>query len=147
MDHRVLDLDTALAIASAVLSVRRHRGHRPLTVAVLDPGGHVVVLQREDGSGILRPQIAVGKALGALGMGFGTRELARLAQENPQFVAALSALSPGGLVPAPGGVLVRLAAGATEVLGAVGVSGDTSDRDEECALHAIASVGLTADPG
>lgn len=147
MDRRVLDLDTALAIASAVMSVDGDRGHRPLTVAVLDSGGHVIVLQREDGSGILRPQIAVGKARGALGMGFGTRELARLAQKNPPFVAALCALSPGGVVPSPGGVLVRIAAGATEVLGAVGVSGDTSDLDEELAVHAIASVGLTADPG
>jgi uncharacterized protein GlcG (DUF336 family) len=110
---------------------------------VLDPGGHAVALKREDGSGILRPQIAMGKAWGALGMGFASRELARRAEQHPVFVAALTSVSGGRLVPVPGGVLIRAGDGA--LVGAVGVSGDTSDKDEECAAHGVEAAGLVPD--
>jgi uncharacterized protein GlcG (DUF336 family) len=140
-----VSLDQARAIADAALAAGRAQGFQPLTVAVLDPGGHLVALAREDGSGILRPQIATGKAWGALGMGFGTRELAARAERMPSFVASLSAVSDGRIVPVPGGVLIRDPAGA--VLGAVGISGDTSDNDETCAVTAIQATGLTPDTG
>jgi uncharacterized protein GlcG (DUF336 family) len=143
-----LDLQTARAIVAAALALRRERGYAPLTVVVLDAGGHLVALEREDGASILRPQIAVGKASGALGMGSGSRTLGELAAARPSFIASLASIAPGGFVPVPGGVLVRPAGEpAGSPLGAVGISGDTSDRDEECAVHAIVSVGLSADPG
>jgi uncharacterized protein GlcG (DUF336 family) len=138
-----ITLDQATTIVEATLAKGRELGLDPLTVVVLDPGGHAVALKREDGSGILRPQIATGKAWGALGMGFASRELARRAEEDPVFVAALTAASGGRLVPVPGGVLIRAGDGA--LLGAVGVSGDTSDNDEECAAHGVRAAGLVAD--
>lgn len=117
----------------------------PLTVAVLDAGGHLLALKREDASGILRPRIAEAKAWGALGMGAGGRNLARRAAEAPAFFQSLMAISEGRIAPVPGGVLIRDGEGG--VIGAVGVSGDHPDRDEECAVHGIASAGFTADAG
>jgi uncharacterized protein GlcG (DUF336 family) len=140
-----LTLAQARTIADAALAAGRERGLDPLTVAVLDPGGHVVALHREDGSGILRPQIATGKAWGALGMGFGTRELAARAERMPAFVTALTAVSDGRIVPVPGGVLVRDPNGT--LLGAVGISGALSDEDEDCAVAGIKAAGLTPDTG
>jgi uncharacterized protein GlcG (DUF336 family) len=113
----------------------------PLTVAILDPGGHLVALARQDGSGIARPDIATGKAWIALGMGFDTRELARRAELFPHFVDALPAVSGGRALPVPGGLLIGTPAG-DRVCGAIGISGDASDRDEECALAGLAYAGL-----
>lgn len=144
-DETGLGLAAAQVIADKAFELRRREQYQPLTVAVLDAGGHVVLLHREDGAGILRPQIASGKAWGALGMGMGSRELARRAETQPSFYAAVSALAPGGLVPVPGGVLVRSPGGS--ILGAVGISGDTSGRDEECAVYGIGAAGLVADTG
>jgi uncharacterized protein GlcG (DUF336 family) len=135
-----LTLTQARTIADAALAAGREQGLDPLTVAVLDPGGHPLVLLREDGSGILRPQIATSKAWGALGMGFGTRELAARAERMPAFVASLSSVSEGRIVPVPGGVLVREVTGT--LLGAVGISGATSDEDEACAVSGIRVAGL-----
>ncbi len=118
---------------------------KPLTVAVLDSGGHLVALKREDRSSLLRPQIAVGKAWGVLGMGIGGRELAKRASAAPAFMGALSDLAEGKMVPVPGGVLIRDASGA--IIGAVGVTGDVSENDEACAIAGIRKVGLTPDPG
>jgi uncharacterized protein GlcG (DUF336 family) len=144
-----LTLRQAMTIVEAALAKARDTGCAPLTVAVLDDGGHLKTLAREDGAGIIRPQIAIGKAWGALGMGTGSRALARRLVDNPQqqapFIAALNAMSDGRVVPAPGGVLVRDAAGA--LLGAVGISGDVSDKDEACALAGIAAAGLVGDTG
>lgn len=114
-----------------------------MTVAVLDAGGHLLALKREDNSGILRPQIAQAKAWGALGMGHGGRTLAERAAIAPAFYAALTDISGGRIAPVPGGVLVRNAQG--DVIGAVGISGDHPDKDEACAIHGIGSVGLHAD--
>lgn len=140
-----MKLDTALSIARATLAEGQARRCAPLTAAVLDAGGHLVALLRADGSSLLRPQIATGKAWGALGLGFGGRELARRAERMPAFFHALSDLSGGHMVPVPGGVLVRDAAGL--LVGAVGVSGDTSEQDEACAVAAVQAAGLQADTG
>ena len=143
-----LTLTQATTIVEASLRKGRETGCAPLAVAVLDAGGHLKAFAREDGAGIVRPQIAIGKAWGALGMGFGSRTLARRVAEAPQqqaFFAALNAMSEGRVVPAAGGVLIRDAGGA--VVGAVGISGDVSDKDEACALAGIAAAALVADPG
>ncbi len=139
-----MTLQTASTIADAALKAGRGHGFLPLSVAVLDAGGHLVAFKREDGAGILRFDIAFGKAWGALGMGFGSRELFNRTQANPTFMAALSAISGGRLVPVPSGVLI-LSGG--EVIGAVGISGDNSDNDETCALAGVAAAGLEAKTG
>ena len=140
-----LTLAQATLIAGAGLDHARASGFRPMTIAVLDAGGHLVAFLREDGSGILRPEIAHGKAWGVLGMGHGGRDLAARSREAPAFYAAIAAASQGRVIPVQGGVLIRDAEG--EVIGAVGVSGDMPDKDEACALHGIGRAGLTADPG
>jgi uncharacterized protein GlcG (DUF336 family) len=144
-----LTLKQATTIVEVALRTGRETSCAPLAVAVLDAGGHLKAFAREDGAGIIRPQIAVGKAWGALGMGLGSRALARRVAEGPPqqqaFFTALNAMSDGRVVPAPGGVLIRDAAGA--VLGAVGISGDVSDKDEACALAGIAAAALVGDPG
>ena len=114
---------------------------------MLDAGGHLKAFAREDGAGILRPQIAIGKAWGALGMGFGSRTFAKRLSDNPQqatFFNALAAASEGRIVPVPGGVLIK---DGGEVVGAVGISGDTSDKDEACALAGIEAAKLVGDTG
>jgi uncharacterized protein GlcG (DUF336 family) len=116
----------------------------PLTVAVLDAGGHLVAFLREDRSGILRPDIAIGKAWGAIGMGISSRLIRDRLADRPSFQSALAAVSGGKFVPVPGGVLIRDDDGT--VLGAVGVSGDTSDKDEVCAIAGIKAAGLRPDP-
>ena len=135
-------LAQANTIISAALACGRERGLQPLSVAVLDAGGHLVAFQRSDGSSTLRPQIALGKAGGALGMGVSSRLIAERAAERPQFFAALGMIAPHGMVPAAGGVIIGDAHG--NVLGAVGVTGDASDQDERCALAGIAAAGLKA---
>jgi uncharacterized protein GlcG (DUF336 family) len=138
-------LDQADRIADEALRQGRDRGFAPLTVAIMDAGGHLVVLKRSDGSGIMRPQLAMAKAWGVLGMGLGGRELARRAQGAPAFFASLNAISEGRLAPVAGGALIRDAAG--QAIGAIGISGDTSDNDELCLIPAVQSVGLTPDTG
>jgi uncharacterized protein GlcG (DUF336 family) len=138
-----------LAQAATIVDIALRKGRElecaPLTVAVLDSGGHLVAFKREDKSGLLRFDIAFGKAWGALGMGFGSRALAARAAKMPAFFTALAAASAGRMIPVAGGVLIRNAAG--EIIGAVGISGDTSDRDEMCAVAGIEAAGLRADPG
>lgn len=138
-------LAQASTIVDAALRKGREMSLAPLTVAVLDAGGHLVAFKREDRSGLLRYDIAYGKAWGALGMGFGSRELAERSARMPAFVTALTTIAQGRLVPVPGGVLVRNEHG--DVLGAVGISGDTSDQDEACALAGIEAAGLKAQVG
>ena len=140
-----LTLEQASTIIDKALEKGRELGFKPLTVAVLDAGGHLTALKREDGSSLLRPQIAGGKAWGALGMGFGGREFAWRAAGNPVFIQALSAASGGRIIPVPGGVLVRDEAG--DIIGAVGISGDSSENDEACAVYGIKSAGLVPDTG
>ena len=140
-----LTLAQASTIVDIALATARDMELVPMTVAVLDAGGHLVAFKREDRSGILRYDIAYGKAWGALGMGFGSRTLYERAANTPQFFNALYAASGGRVVTNPGGVLIRDGEGA--IIGAVGISGDTSDKDEACAIAGIEAAGLFADPG
>ena len=138
-------LAQASTIVDIALKTAREMSLAPMTVAVLDAGGHLVAFKREDKSGILRYDIAVGKAWGALGMGFGSRTLAARAAKTPQFFTMLAAASDGRMVTNPGGVLIRNSGG--DIIGAVGISGDASDKDEACAVVGIEAAGLKADPG
>lgn len=134
-----ITLEQAQTIVSGTLGEARNRGANPLAVVVLDAGGHPVAFAREDGATFFRHTIAVAKATGALGMGADTRVLAKRAAGNPAFFQSLSAVLDGQVAYSPGGVLI-LNEGL--VVGAVGVSGDTGDCDEECALVGIAKSGL-----
>lgn len=140
-----LTLKVALELTAQALSVGRQISAAPLTVVVLDSGGHLLALQREDGASLLRPSIAIGKAWGAIALGKGSRLLSLDAQQRPAFFAALNGMGQSDVVPAPGGVLIRDEAG--QVIGAVGISGDTSDIDEQCAISAVEALGLRADAG
>ena len=138
----MISLEQARTLIAATRAKGREMGLNPLTTVVLDAGGHLVAMEREDGSAYGRPDIAGGKAAGALAMGVSSRKLGEMAAERPQFMVALSSAWNGKLIPAAGGVLIRDGAGA--LLGAVGVSGDLSDKDEEAALAGIAAAGLAA---
>jgi uncharacterized protein GlcG (DUF336 family) len=141
----MLSLAQASEIVDAALAKARELELRPLTVTVLDPGGHPVVVKREDGAGILRPQIAHAKAWGCLGTGAGGAAGARHATRDPAFFAALAAISEGRVASSRGGVLIRDKEGV--LLGSVGVSGDRPENDEACAVAGVESVSLIADAG
>lgn len=140
-----MPLDAATRIVDAALAAGRAEGMMPLTVAVLDAGGHLVALKREDGSGILRVEIAIGKAYAGLSMGFPTRLIRDRFEGRPNFVSGLTAAADGRFMAAPGGVLIRATEGAA-VVGAVGISGDASDRDEFAAIAGVKAAGLSPDP-
>ncbi len=137
-----ISLDQTNRIIAAAFDKARDLALKPLTVSVLDAGGHAIAMQRQDGASTLRPQIACGKAGSALALGMSSRKIADIAAERPSFVASLGLISPLGMIPAAGGVLVIDGDG--QVIGAVGVTGDTSDNDEACALAGIAAAGLQA---
>ena len=141
----VVTLAQASTIVDAALKKGREAKLEPLTVAVLDAGGHLVAFKREDKSGIVRFDLAFGKAWGALGMGLGSRTLFARAAKTPQFFTMLAAASGGRMITNPGGVLIRDGSG--NIVGACGVSGDISDKDEMCAIAGIEAAGLKADPG
>src|ERR1700730_10706102 len=124
----MLTLEQASVVVDKALEKGRELGFKPLTVAVLDAGGQLKALKREDGSSLLRPEIAGGKAWGTLGMGVGGREFARRAAGNPVLRQALRSPPGGCIIPVPGGVLIRDRAG--DILVAVGISGDISENDE-----------------
>jgi uncharacterized protein GlcG (DUF336 family) len=140
-----LDLLTATDLASRAIRLARQAGFKPMAATVLDSAGHPLAVLRDEHASFLRPQIATGKARGCLGMGFGGRELARRAQAMPAFFDAINSLTGGEVIPVAGGVLIRNAQG--QLIGAIGISGDTSDNDERCAVQAIDQVGLMADTG
>lgn len=137
-------LKQAEQIVEAALAAGHAESMMPLTVAVLDAGGHLVAFKREDDSGILRPDIAIGKAWGALGMGVNSRLLRDRLTDRPHFIAGLVGASEGRFIAVPGGVLIRDADG--RIAGAVGISGDTSERDEYCAITGIQAADLISDP-
>lgn len=139
-----LDLHTARAIIAGARQAGASGGFKPLTVVVLDAGGHVLAAEREDGSSNKRFEIAFGKAHGAISLGMGSRTLMTRAEHQPYFISAAASAIGGSLVPVPGGVLVRGQDG--ELLGAVGISGDTSDNDEAAAIAGVCAAGLTAQP-
>ena len=136
-----IDLQTARSIVKATFEHGAREGFKPLTVVVLDAGGYVVAVEREDGSSNMRFEIARGKAFGALALGVGSRALMDRAEAQPYFIAAAGAAIGGALVPVPGGVIVKDHDGLTQ--GAVGVSGDSSDNDEAAAVSGISAVGLS----
>lgn len=137
-----ITLDQANTIIAAALREGQARGFKPLTVAVLDAGGHMLALQRQDGASNLRPQIASSKASAALALGVSSRKIADMAAERPAFVGSLAAIAPNGVTPAAGGVIVVDDAG--RPIGAIGITGDTSENDELAALAGIAAAGLKA---
>lgn len=138
----MITLEQANTITAGAAAKGRELGLKPLTVAIVDAGGWLVAFQRADGSPSLRPAIAIGKAAGAVGLGVSSRRIGDMAVERPHFVGAIGHLAPQGLVPVAGGVIVVDDDG--HPLGAIGVSGDTSDNDEICALAGIAAAGLRA---
>lgn len=137
-----ITLAQASAVVDGTIACGEQLGLAPLTVAVLDAGGHLVVAKRADGAGILRVDVAMAKAWGVLGMGWAAHELVERAEKMPQFMAALGTLAGGRLVPVAGGVPIRDGQG--QLVGSVGVSGDTSVNDERCAVAGIDSAGLVA---
>jgi uncharacterized protein GlcG (DUF336 family) len=140
-----ITLAQASTIVDKALEHGRAQNLKPLTVAVLDAGGHLTAFKREDNSSLLRFEIANGKAWGCLGMGFGGREFARRAAAQPVFIGAIAAASGGRVVPVPGGVLIR--GSDKQIVGAVGISGDISENDEACAVAGIKAAGLLPDTG
>ncbi|MFD2237415.1 GlcG/HbpS family heme-binding protein [Aureimonas populi] len=142
----MIDLDKARTMIAASLKKASELGLKPLTVAVLDAGGALIALERQDGASRMRPEIAIGKANGAIAMGMGSRALFQRAEQQPFFIQSMNALAGGSLVPVPGGVLVREGAGGP-ILGAVGITGDTSDNDEAAAVAGIEAAGFAADHG
>jgi uncharacterized protein GlcG (DUF336 family) len=137
-----ITLAQANNIVEAAFAKGAALGLKPLSIAVLDPGGHLIAFQRQDGGSTLRHQIAAGKAGGALALGLSSRKIGEMAAERPTFIAALGPIAPLGIVPAAGGVIVVDVDG--NIIGAVGVTGDTSDNDELAALAGIEAAGLTA---
>lgn len=150
MSENLRPLSSSLALVQAdkiidmALAERRRHGMLPLAVAVLDGGSNLVAFKREDGCGNLRFEIARGKAAAALGMGMSTRLIRDRLATRPAFQGALAVASQGQFIPVPGGVLILGAEGT--VIGAVGISGDTSDKDEFCAITAILAAGLACEP-
>lgn len=141
----MLSLEAARLIVDAALDEAGRRKLKPLAVLVLDARGALKAAAVQDGASLLRDRIAHGKAYGALALGTGSRTLFTRAQEQPYFIQAANAIAGGALVPVAGGVLIRSEAG--ELIGAVGISGDTSDNDEACAVAGIAAAGCRAETG
>jgi uncharacterized protein GlcG (DUF336 family) len=140
-----LTLEQAQAIVTAALKSARERSFKPLSVVVYDERGALRAAASEDGTSLKRAEIAMGKAYGALSLGVGSRAIHKMATDRPYFVAAASHVVGGLMVPVPGGVLIKNSGGA--ILGAVGISGDTSDNDELAATAGIEAAGLVFDTG
>ncbi|WP_458734283.1 GlcG/HbpS family heme-binding protein [Zobellella taiwanensis] len=138
-----VSLEQALVITTGALQRATELATAPLTVAVLDSAGKLVSLQRQDGSSLLRPDVAIAKAWGSIALGRSSRSLAEMAAARPAFMSSVNVLAQGNIVPVPGGVLIRDAQ--HNLLGAVGISGDQSDVDENCAVAGIELAGLKAD--
>ena len=142
--HTSLALSAAARIVDEALAIRIKEHLQPMAVAVIDGGGNLVAFKREVGCGVLRFDVAFGKAWAAVGMGIPTRLIRDRMASRPAFQSALAAASDGRFIPVPGGVLIINAEGST--IGAVGISGDASDKDEYCAIQAVKAAGFGADP-
>ena len=140
-----LKLKHARTIIKKALARGRELGLKPLSVCVLDAGGHTIAFEREDGASPLRYKIAHGKAYGSIAIGLGSRAIFERAKQQAFFIQSVNALCDGALVPSPGGVLIRDKRG--EIVGAVGITGDTGDNDEICAVTGVEGAGFTADTG
>lgn len=138
-----ITLEQARIIIGTALEAGRAAGMRPLAAVVVDGGGHVQAFERADGTPPGRFEIARGKAYGAVMLGLGGFAQRDRAEAQAYFMGALNGAYGGALVPVPGGVLVRGASG--RVIGAVGVTGDTSENDAEAALAGIKAAGLTGE--
>lgn len=139
-----LSLEKAEQIIDSTLAIAKNESLLPITIVVLDSGGRLVAMKSQDGSGLLRFDIAFGKAWGSLGMGISSRLIRDRLSARPQFQNALMAASDGQMVPVPGGVLIEDNKGVT--IGAVGISGDTSEKDEYCAITSIHEAGYQSEP-
>lgn len=140
-----LTLDTARTILDASLAKAAEMKLKPMAMVILDARGCLKAAMVQDGTSLLRSEVAHGKAYGALALGMGSRAIFKRANEQPYFVDAINTMARGALVPVPGGVLIKDKGG--KLVGAIGLSGDTSDNDETCAVAAIESAGLAADVG
>ena len=140
-----LTLEQANKIIEAAHTEGKARKLAALTIVVLDAGGHIKALSRADGASFMRPQIAIAKAWGAIGVGVSSRKLGDMGEERPMFMNALINISNQRLLPVPGGVLIRDQQ--NDLLGSVGITGDLSDQDEHCAIVGIQAAGLIADAG
>jgi uncharacterized protein GlcG (DUF336 family) len=134
-----LTVEKASIIVDQALAHARVNKIRPLCIAVLDDGGNLKALKRDDGASILRPTIAISKAWGAIGMGESSRHLGNRLKEMPAFLGALSDMSGGKVVPVAGGVLIM---DGDTIIGAAGASGATADEDEACVVAGISAAGL-----
>jgi len=140
-----LSLASAKSIIEAAFAEQKKQGFKPMSVTVLGAGGAIKASESQDGTSQLRPKISHGKAYGAFSLGMGSRALFERAKVEPFFIQAMNSLCDGALVPVPGGVLIRSQDG--ELIGAVGITGDTSDNDEQCAVAGIEAAGFIADTG
>ncbi|MBN9598394.1 MAG: heme-binding protein [Afipia sp.] len=140
-----LTLDTARKILDVALAKAIEKKTKPMAIFVLDARGCIKASVAQDGTSLMRGEVAHGKAYGSLAMGIGSRAIFKRANEQPFFVGAVNTLAQGSLIPVPGGVLIKDDSG--HVVGAVGISGDTSENDEECAIAGIEAAGLKADAG
>lgn len=138
-----LTLEKANHIINTAIVKARHLKMSPLTVVVLDAAGQLKALQREDGATVIRQQIATAKAWGAVNMGISSRSLAAVAEHRPDFMNALITIAEGQIMPVPGGVLIRDKQ-TNAILGSVGISGDSSEQDERCAIAGIEAAGFVA---
>jgi uncharacterized protein GlcG (DUF336 family) len=136
-----MKLETAQKIVGGALAKARENGMMPLAVVILDTRGVLKAMAAEDGISLKRPEIATGKAHGALSLGIGSRAIFERAQQQPYFVAAVTHVVGGSMIPVPGGVLIKNAEGT--LLGAIGISGDNSDNDEIAAVAGVEAAGLT----
>jgi uncharacterized protein GlcG (DUF336 family) len=140
-----LTLDVARKILDASLAKVVEMKFKPMVITVLDARGCVKATIAQDGTSLMRGEVAHGKAYGALAMGLGSRALLKRAEEQPFFIDAVNTMARGALIPVPGGVLIHDASGS--LLGAIGISGDTSDNDEIAAVAGIEAAGLKASTG
>jgi len=140
-----LTLDNARKILDAALAKATQLKTKPMAIVVLDARGAIRASISQDGTSLMRHEVAHGKAYGAIALGMGSRSIFKRANEQPYFVDAVNTMARGALIPVPGGVLIKDVDG--NVVGAVGISGDTSDNDETCCVAGIEAAGLKADGG
>jgi glc operon protein GlcG len=141
---RGVDLASAEKIIDHALKTARQKKLRPMTLGVLDAGGDLVAFKREDGTGICRFDVVMGKAFGSLVMNRPSRAIGQIAERAPAFIQSLTAATQGRLIPTPGGVLIKNEQG--EIIGAVGSSGDDADEDEAIAIVAVRDAGFVPEP-
>lgn len=140
-----LTLADAKKIIEHAFVEQQKQGFKPMAIVVLGAGGSIRASESQDGTSLLRPKIAHGKAYGSISLGLGSRALYERAKVEPFFIQAMNSLCDGALVPVPGGVLIRTTDG--ELVGAVGITGDTSANDEQCAVAGIEAAGFVAETG